>query len=186
MKFMTQKLQKNFFSRDAKTVAKELLGKILVRKINGKKFKTKIVETEAYFGKEDCASRASKCRLGKNSVFEIMWGEAGRILVYNVHKYIMFCIVTGEKNKAEAILIRALEPLDFEARLNGPGLLTNALKINKTYFGKDICSLRDLWIEEDKSMEFEIVESFRIGVKKDLPEKLRFYIRDNNFVSRKN
>lgn len=175
------KLPEEFFSRSTKIVAKELLGKILVRSINGRKLRARIVETEAYFGKEDPASRASKRR---TSTFEIMWQEAGRILVYNVHKYIMFCIVTGEKDKPEAILIRALEPIGYDLRLNGPGLLTNALRIDKSYYGKSISELEDLWIENSDD-PLEIVETKRIGVKEEIPLNLRFYIKDNKHVSRR-
>ncbi len=175
------KLGKEFFNRRADVVARDLLGKILIRKINDGEIKAKIVETEAYFGEEDPASRASK---GKTKTFEIMWKEGGKILVYCVHKYFMFCIVTGEKNKPEAVLIRALEPINSDLRLSGPGLLSNSLKIDKTYYGKDIFDLEDLWIE-DSSIDFEIIETKRIGVNEEKPLNLRFYIKDNRFVSRK-
>jgi len=176
------KLKKDFFNKSARNVAKEILGKILVRKINGNIFKAKIIETEAYFGEEDPASRASK---GKNKISEMMWANPGKVLVYNVHKYKMFNIVTDVKGKASAVLIRALEPLNFSARLSGPGLLTDFLQIDKDIHGKNIFDLESIWIEENSDSKFEIHESFRIGVTKDLPEKLRFYIKDNKFVSRR-
>ena len=152
------KIQKDFFSRNAKTVAKELLGKILVRKINNKEFRAKIVETEAYFGKEDPASRASK---GKNKVSEMMCDEPGKILVYNVHKYKMFNIVTGKKNEPSAVLIRALEPINFTGRCNGPGLLSGFLEIEKSFHGQEIFSLENIWIE-NSTMAFKIAKSYRI------------------------
>ncbi|MGD2072704.1 MAG: DNA-3-methyladenine glycosylase, partial [Candidatus Thorarchaeota archaeon] len=83
---------KQFFDRRADIVARELLGKILV--VGGKK--GKIVETEAYFDERDPASRASK---GENKVSKMMIQEAGRILVYNVHKYKMLNFVTEKKGK---------------------------------------------------------------------------------------
>jgi DNA-3-methyladenine glycosylase len=176
------RLNKKFFSRNAKIVAKEILGKVLVRKIRGRKLRAKIVETEAYFGKDDPASRASK---GKNKISEMMWEEPGKILVYNVHMYKMFNLITGKKGEPSAILIRAAEPLNFKnLRCSGPGLLTNSLNIKKDIHGEEIYKLRDLWIEEGKK-NFEIIESFRIGVTKDLPEKMRFYIKGNEFVSRR-
>ena len=178
-----ERLNKNFFSRDTKILAEELLGKILVRKINGKTLRAKIVETEAYFDEKDPASWA---RFGKKNYNNVMWGFPGIILIKNVHKYKMFNIVSGRENKAEAVLIRALEPLNFKARLSGPGLLTESLFIDKRFHGKNVFSLKDLFIEEDKDLnKFEINESFRIGVTKDLPEKLRFYIKGNKHVSRK-
>lgn len=114
-----------------------------------------------------------------------MWDESGKILVYNVHKYFMFCIVTGEKSKPEAILIRALEPLDSDLRFTGPGLLSDSLKIDRSYYGKDIFDLDDLWIEDNVGEDFEIVEAVRIGVSEENPLKLRFYIKDNKYVSKK-
>src|SRR6056297_594471 len=104
-------ISREFFERPADVVARDLLGKILVRKINGKIYKGKIVETEAYFGEEDPASRASK---GKTKISEMMWESPGKILVYNVHMYKMFNFVTYKKGKASAVLIRALEPLNFQ------------------------------------------------------------------------
>ncbi len=181
----SQKLDMVFFSRNAKIVAQELLGKILVRKINNNLLKSKIVETEAYFGSEDPASRA--CQNG--NLKETMYGESGTILVYGIHNNWLVNFVTGKKGSAEAVLIRAIEPLNFNLKCSGPGLLTKALKINKSSHSKSIFNSKELWIEDNKninkSKNFEIVESFRIGVKKDLPEKLRFYIKNNKFVSKK-
>jgi len=179
------KLKKNFFERNAKIVAKDLLGKILVRKIHGKEFRAKIVETESYFGEEDPASRAS---FGKNKISELMWESPGKILVYNVHMYRMFNVVTGKKGEASAVLIRALEPLNFKGRCSGPGLLTNFLRIDKCIHGKKIFELEEIYIEiplNNVKEKFEVIETFRIGVTKDLSEPLRFYIKDNEFVSRK-
>ena len=174
-----------FFSENAKIVAQELLGKILVRRIKNNLLKSKIVETEAYFGSEDPASRA--CQNG--NLRETMCGEPGTILVYGVHNNWLINFVTSKKGNAEAVLIRAIEPLNFNLKCSGPGLLTKALKINKSLHSKSIFNSKELWIEEDQtiseSKDFEIVKSFRIGVKKDLQEKLRFYIKDNKFVSRK-
>lgn len=194
------KLNEKFFSRPADKVAKELLGKILCRKINQKILKAKIVETEAYFGSEDPASRAVQ----NGDLRQTMLMEPATILVYGVHNNWLINFVTNDKGKAEAVLLRALEPLNFKANTKGPGLLTKALKINKLFHKKNICENSEIWIEaktgnfcinsstgncqikENKDeKKFEIVESFRIGVKKDLPEKLRFYIRGNRFVSRK-
>jgi len=170
-----------FYSKKADVVAQNLLGKILVRKINNKKLKAKIIETEAYFGKEDPASRACK----RGNLRETMLGEPGTILVYGVHNNWLINFVTGKKGKAEAVLLRAVEPLNFSARANGPGLLTKALKINKNFHGKNILNNNELQVEEGGNEKFEIIKAFRIGVKKDLPTPLRFYIKDNKFISRK-
>ena len=92
--------------------------------------------------------------------------------------------VTDEKGKASAVLIRAIEPLNFLGKCNGPGLLTKALKIGKGFHKKNIINNKEIWIENGNDESFEIMERFRIGVKKDLERPLRFYISDNKFVSR--
>lgn len=169
------KLDKSFFNKNASIVAKNLLGKILVF---GNK-KARIVETEAYFSEWDPASRASK---GKNKVSEIMIKSPGTILIYNVHKYNMLNFVVGEKGDAQAVLIRALEPLNFDLRCSGPGLLTQSLEINKSFNNKNF---EDFFEILEDNTNFEIKNSFRIGVKSDLNIPLRFYIKNNKFVSKK-
>jgi len=175
-------IAEKFFLRDAEIVAKEILGKILVRKLKNKKLKAKIVETEAYYDKKDPASRACK----KGDLRETMKSEAGTILVYGVHNNWLINFVTGKKGKAQAVLLRAIEPLNFKARTSGPGLLTKALIIKKDFHKKNIYDCQNIWLENQKNKEkIEIIKAFRIGVKKDLPKKLRFYIKNNRFVSKK-
>ncbi|MEK6873001.1 MAG: DNA-3-methyladenine glycosylase [Nanoarchaeota archaeon] len=210
-------IDKDFFNRNAKIVAKELLGKILVRKVSNKELRALIVETEAYFDEKDPASRAKQ----KGDLRETMMMDPGIILVYGVHNNWLMNIITDEKEIASAVLIRAVEPLNFLGKCNGPGLLTKSLKIGKEFHKKNILRDKKICIEfdnndnqtqdkvskesvsesmlskevlalKDKELivtnnknNFEIIESFRIGVKKDLPKKLRFYIKDNKFVSRK-
>lgn len=174
------KLDKNFFQRNAKKVAKELLGKILFRKLRNKVMRSKIVETEAYFDDKDPASRA--CKGG--DLKDTMEQDAGTILIYGVHNNWLVNFVTGKKGKAEAVLLRALEPLNFEERCCGPGLLTKAIKIGKDLHRKNICDCEEFWIE-DNSKKLNIVRKHRIGVNKDLKEPLRFYIKDNKHISRK-
>lgn len=173
--------EEGFFLRSAGIVAKNLLGSVLVRKINNKILRAKIVETEAYFDENDPASRACK----NGDLRETMKMKAGTILVYGVHNNWLLNIVTGEKDKAEAVLIRALEPLNFDTNTKGPGLLTKAMGINKSLHKKSIFG-EELWVEKRvMNEEIEIKKSFRIGLRKDLPEKLRFYIRENKYISRK-
>lgn len=176
-------LKKKFFAGSPEKVAKNLLGKILVRRIEGKLLKSRIVETEAYFGPEDPASRASK---GRNKVSEKMWSEPGTILVYNVHKHQMLNFVTGKIEEPSAVLVRALEPLNFDARTSGPGLLTGVLSIDKEIHGQNVLSSNEVWVEEseDEGYSYEVEDSFRIGVTEDLPERYRFFIKGNRFVSR--
>jgi DNA-3-methyladenine glycosylase len=171
---------KEFFNRDAELVARELLGRVLIREICGKRFMAKIVETEAYYGAEDPASRARQ----NGDLRETMLMGPGTILVYGVHNNWLLNFVTGKEGEAAAVLIRAIEPLNFDARGNGPGLLTRALKIDKGFHKKNIINSGGLRLKVGKNTgKYIIAESFRIGVTQDLPKKLRFYINGNRWVS---
>lgn len=172
-------LNENFFGRKAEVVAKELLGKNLVRKLDGRELISKIVETEAYYGSRDPASRAYR----KTEMSKVMFSKPGTIFVYNVHKYWMFNIVAEEEGKAGAVLIRALEPLNFEGNLSGPGKLTQELKITRDFNKKHILDVKDILIK-NTAEKVEIKKTNRIGVKRDLKKKLRFFIKGNEFVSR--
>ncbi len=199
---MTKKLTRKFYCQPSLRVAQELLGKYLIRRIGQKKLIGKIVETEAYLGRQDKASHAFGRMTARN---EIMFGPAGFWYVYLIYG-IFSClnVVTQEEGFPSAILIRAMEPIegiemmkrlrkksDLRDLSSGPGKLCQALKIdrrlNKTKaFGRD-CSL---WIEEGKRPDnFKIGTSKRIGVDYAGPywanKKWRFFIKDNQFVSRK-
>jgi DNA-3-methyladenine glycosylase len=187
-------LPREFYEKDPEIVAKELLGMKLIRKLNTNFLEGIIVETEAYYGMHDPASRAYH---GKKNYNKPMWNEPGRVFIYNVHKYWMFNIVTHKKNRVGAVLIRALEPTrgikvmkrNRSVRkvlnlTNGPGKLTIALKINKSLNGVPVTSRESLINIAKNKMEFEVGSSYRIGVKRDLERKLRFFIKKNKFVSR--
>lgn len=178
-----------FYQRRTDLVAKELIGKVLVRELDNKKIEGIIVETEAYFGEKDPASRAYN---GMKNYNKVMWDEPGKIFVYNVHRYWMFNIVAHEKRKVGAVLIRAIQPIsgiekiakeDLRKFFSGPGRLTLTLKIDKSLNGKFLGKENGVWIE-DRGIKLKIGKSNRIGVKKDLKEKLRFFALDNYFVSR--
>lgn len=174
-------LNENFFNRKAEIVAKELLGKILVRKIRGIKLKSRIVETEAYYGARDPSSRAFK----KTELSKPMFAKPGTLFIYNVHKYLMFNIVTEAENKAGAVLIRALEPINFKANLSGPGRLTRTLKITRDLNKKHLSELHNIAIIDNKNNSpIKIACSHRIGVSRDLKKKLRFFIKNNPHVSK--
>lgn len=178
---MGARLNAGFFARPPDVVARGLLGKIIVRKTNEMGvLKARIVEDEAYFDESDPASWA---RFGLRKDNAAMWANPGTILVKNVHKHFMLNFSTGEKGEAGAVLVRAVQPITFEARCSGPGLLTAALKIDKSFNGKEFSD--ELYLEEPESdEEFEILSGGRVGVKKDLENDLRFYIKGNKFVSR--
>ncbi len=161
------------FSNDAEKVAKKLLGKIL--KVNSKR--VRIVETEAYYDENDPASRARQ----NGDLCRTMKMKAGTILVYGCHNNWLLNIVTGKEKKAEAVLIRAGEPLNFSGNCKGPGLLTRELKIDKSFHKKQVG--KEVLIENAKE-KFEIEKGWRVGVKEDLNRKLRFWIKNNRYVSR--
>ncbi|MEM4152967.1 MAG: DNA-3-methyladenine glycosylase [Candidatus Pacearchaeota archaeon] len=174
-------LDEKFFNRRAEIVAKELLGKIFVRNLNNIEFRSRIVETEAYYGSRDPASRAFK----KSKMAMPMFAKPGTLFIYNVHKYWMFNIVTENEGKAGAVLIRALEPLNFKADLSGPGKLTQFLKISKEYNNKHLSEIKDIRIlDSNKNEIIKIARSHRVGVSRDLKKKLRFFIKNNPYVSK--
>ena len=187
-------LPKEFYERDPEVVAKELLGKRLIIILDGNFVEVMIVETEAYYGLNDPASRAYH---GIKNYNKPMFNEPGRAFIYNVHKYWMFNIVAHERAEIGAVLIRAVEPTrgtEFMKRnrlvkrifdlTNGPGKLTMTLKIDKSLNGAPVTSGEGEIIIYNNKMEFEMGSSRRIGGKKDLDKKLRFFIKGNNFVSR--
>ena len=187
-------LPREFYVRDPEIVAKELLGKRLNRKLEEAFLGGMIVETEAYYGADDPASRAFH---GMKSYNSPMWGEPGRTFIYNVHRYWMFNIVAHKPNRIGAVLIRAIEPTEgIEATkrnrpvrklfdlANGPGKLTMALSIDKSLNGLPVFSSRSEITIVNNKIEPVIGRSQRIGVREDLDRQLRFFIDGNKFVSR--
>ena len=187
-------LPREFYERDPEIVAKELLGKRLFRKLEENFLGGIIVETEAYYGLDDPASRAYH---GIKNYNRAMWDEPGIAFIYNVHNNWMFNIVAHEPDQIGAVLIRAVEPtkgIEIMKRnrpfrnvfdlTNGPGKLTRAFKINKSLNRVPVISWLSKIIIANNEMRFEIGSSHRIGVRKDLERNLRFFIKGNNFVSR--
>lgn len=191
---MSKVLSQEFYARDPAIVANELLGKRLIRSLENNLLEGIIVETEAYYGLADPASRAYH---GIKDYNRLMWKEPGRAFIYNVHKYWMFNIVAHRLKQIGAVLVRAIEPtrgIDVMKRnrpvrkmfelTNGPGKLTKAFAIDKSLNGVPVTSRQGNITIADNKIEFETGRSHRIGVKKDLERKLRFYIKANRFVSR--
>lgn len=191
-------LPSEFYSRDTALVAKELLGKIFCRKIGDRILAGKIVETEAYYGAKDPASRAFGGK--KTKVNEGMFVPAGRAFVYMVHNNWMFNFTTGNENEPSAVLIRAIEPWrEIDEMLfnrqkhnknickigdlcDGPGKLSQSFVIDRKLNGIEATKLNDVFVL-DNTESFKIDSSHRIGVSRDLRKKLRFYIKGNKFVS---
>ena len=201
MKNRMKKLPIEFYRRDnVFTVAKELLGKILVTKFNGIETSGLIVEVEAYNGEIDKASHAFGGR--RTNRTEIMYAHGGVCYVYlcyGIHH--LFNVVSNDKDIPHAILIRALEPVKgIEMMLKrtnkekadhtltrGPGNVSKALGIHTKHSGVSLLS-KDLYISDDgtKYSNKEIVASPRIGVDyaaEDALLKYRFYIKGNPYVS---
>jgi len=187
-------LPKSFYERDPAVVARELLGNILVVKDN-EMLKGRIVETEAYYGLSDPASRAFK---GKTKLSRWMWEDAGSTFVYMVHGYWLFNIITERKGKPSGVLIRAVEPLEGLEHMmkrrktdnvknltSGPGKLTISFNISGNDNGLKVYNKNSrILVEECNDKNFRIGTSGRIGVREDLQEHLRFFVEGNKFVSR--
>ena len=153
-----------------------------------------IVETEAYYGQKDPASRAYN---GLKSYNKSMWSSPGNLFIYNVHKYWMLNIVAHHPNEIGAVLIRAIEPIngieymkknrqtdDIYQLTNGPGKLTIAFKIDNSLNEMNITSEKNHINIIKYKADFKISSSKRIGVKKDLKQNMRFFIDSNRYVSK--
>jgi DNA-3-methyladenine glycosylase len=187
-------LPKRFYEDDPARVAQRLLGKVLCRTLDDNILAGIIVETEAYYGDSDPASRAYGGR--KGDIANTLRGEAGRALIYGVHGKWLFNIVAHEISGCGGVLIRALEPtigIEVMKRLrgnndvykltNGPGRLSEALKIDKS-LNKIPVYLENSQITVRMGREEKnIARSFRIGVVKDLDVPLRFYVKNSRFLS---
>lgn len=200
-----KKLDREFYNRDSIVVARELLGKVLVHEIDGNRISAKIVETEAYMGVEDKAAHSYEGR--RTPRVEVMYGEPGFtyvFMIYGMHS--CFNVVVNKKGTPQAVLIRAVEPMEGlewmaqkrfgmpyevltksqrKSLTNGPGKLCRACSIDRSLNGMDLCS-NELYIEEGIKEEFDIVTTKRVGIDyaeeaKDFP--WRFYIKDNENVS---
>jgi len=182
-----KKLPRTFYDRDTMQVAKDLLGKYLIKRSNGIEQIGKIVEVEAYLGQHDLAAHSSK---GLTKRTEPMFGKPGYAYVYLIYGiYHCMNVVTEKQGIGSAILLRALEPIkNLDAKTNGPGLLCKAMGIDKTLNKHDLLS-DDFFIAELNTAEkFSIESKPRIGVDYagEWAEKLlRFYIQGNPYISKR-
>jgi len=190
-------IPREFYERHVVDVSRDLLGKLLVRVYNQKVLVGKIVETEAYRGKDDPASHAYRGKTPRNS---IMFGKPGVAYIYIIYgMYHCLNVIAEPEGEAAGVLIRAIEPLKginlmkqlrgtnkIKNLTNGPGKLTKAFAIDKSFNGMDLTQKNILFIAYPNQKEaFEIVETQRIGIKVGLDKMWRFYIRNNPFVSKK-
>jgi DNA-3-methyladenine glycosylase len=197
-----KKLPRKFYKHEVLIVAKELLGKILVKNEDGITLSGKIVEVEAYDGDID---EAAHTFIGKTKRNEIMFGEGGFFYVYFTYGAHFCCnVVTGIPGKGTAVLIRAVEPIEgietmiknrFGRKLknekeifnltSGPGKVCQAFLITKKHYGIDLTGNEIYLLDNKKVRDEDIGISERIGIKKSAHLPWRFFIKNNPYISRK-
>lgn len=180
-------LPRSFYARNTVNVAKDLLGKTLVRKIKGKIVSGIIIETEAYRYKDDPASHAFRGLTERNKV---MFGEVGTAYVYFTYgmHYCVNAVARSNTFDAGAVLIRSIKPvkginemiknrkIDLISNLtNGPAKLTQALQITKMQYGEDLTRVSSLFITEGIKTD-KISSSPRIGIKNGIDKLWNFKI----------
>lgn len=191
----------SFFARRTDNVARDLLGREIVRKAGGRWLRARIVETEAYMADGDPAAHSSR---GPTPRAKVMFGPPGTIYVYFIYgNYFLLNFVTEKEGTAGAVLIRAVEPLegietmarrrglkvDTPSRLrqltSGPGKLVIALGIDGSLNGKPL-GLPHLAVTEGKrpAAKKDVVVTTRVGISSGEDLALRFYEKGNPFVSK--
>lgn len=203
MQFDTsKKLTKQFYQIDAVKLAPKLLGKLFFRKVESEYLIGKIVEVEAYRGRDDEAAHTFN---GKTIRNEVMFKEGGYLYVYFTYG-MNFCanVVCGKASEGAAVLIRGVEPLfglekmklhRFDARVlsdkeiinltNGPAKFCKAFSITKKENGTDLTSSEIFLLDSEDVSKKNIIVTQRIGIKKSVELPWRFYIKDNPYVSKK-
>ncbi|HEY2363619.1 MAG TPA: DNA-3-methyladenine glycosylase [Candidatus Angelobacter sp.] len=199
-------MRRGFFNRDPRIVARELLGKLIVRREGRKQLAGRVVEVEAYLGAGDLAAHAAAGNTARNAV---LWGPPGHAYVYfiyGVHYCLnISCLPAGE---AGCILIRALEPVngirkmaearglsdldltsarDLRKLASGPGKLCEALGITRPRDNaKDMLAPKsDLQVMTDGFRVADVAVTQRIGITKSAELPLRYVIAGNHFLSKK-
>ena len=191
------KLTIDFYKRSFLEVAKDLVGKILVYNAGDTVYKGRIVETEGYGSEIDEASHAY---IGKTKRNEVMFQEGGKLYVYFIYgMYNCSNVVTGVEGTGEAVLLRAVEPLEGIGQMkynlwgnkdtgrgneiicNGPGKLCKAFNIKRDMNGESL--LGDIIYIHDDGYEPEIGCSKRVGIRKSTELQWRFFMQCNKFVS---
>lgn len=189
-----------FYNKGALDLAKDLLGKVIVRNIDGQILKARITETEAYIGAIDKASHAYGGKITERT--KPLYGKAGTVYVYFVYgMHYCFNIISGNEGEAEGVLIRGVEPIEgievmsinrynkpfselnsYQKKniTNGPAKVCKALRIDKSNNYEDLNKSDTMYlIDDNKNAQYKIKESKRIGI--DYAEEAkdflwRFYI----------
>jgi DNA-3-methyladenine glycosylase len=194
-------LPRAFYLRPTLTVARDLPGKYLIRRLGRKVLIGRIVEVEAYLGERDPASHAYRGMTPRN---EVMFRTGGHLYVYFTYGMHFCCnVVTGPEGKGRAILLRAAEPVEgidamtalrstrdgrrrtAEDLLSGPGKLCQAFSIAREENGTDLCG-KTIWLarRRGEGSPPRIGHSERIGITNGRQYPWRFFLTNNPFVSR--
>lgn len=188
-------LHRDFYDRETEVVAREMLGTVLECRTPEGVASGIIVETEAYVGEHDPACHAAA---GRTRRTETLYGRPGLSYVYFIYGvHWCFNAVTRAEGLPSAVLVRALEPLSGRELMqrrrgsgvhgvnltNGPGKLCAALGIDRTMHAKSL-QRGDLVIREGRGVDAEIETTARIGITKAADWPLRYFIRNNPFVSK--
>lgn len=196
MSLLPPPLEPSFYSHDTVTVARALLGRLLCRESAAGLTAGMIVETEAYLSRDDPACHASRGRTRRNAS---MFGPPGRAYVYFIYgNHFCFNVVTASAGTGEAVLVRALEPLDGQELMRqrrggrdgieltgGPGRLCQALAIDGSLDGHDL-QHPPLWISAGREVEADaVISTPRIGISRAAERLLRFHLDGNQYVSRR-
>ncbi len=156
-----KRLERDFFLQPTLKVARQLLGKYLVRKIGNQIIEGKIIETEAYIGPHDKAAHAYQGKkTPRNQAEFLLGGHVYIYLVYGLHW--QFNIVTGPEGSPECVLIRALD----HPQATGPGKLCRFLQLDKTFYAHDLVTSQILWLEDrgENPRSSQIQATPRIGI----------------------
>lgn len=168
-------IKKKFYAQNTLVVARNLLGKKLVREIDGTALSGMIIETEAYCGEADSACHAYHGKTQRNTV---MFGHPGHAYVYFTYgMHYMLNLVTEEEGNPCAVLIRAVLPLTGTAQMearrkrkgvdltNGPAKLCQAFGIDKSLNGWDLTLGKKMWVENYKNIpDTAVLKTPRIGI----------------------
>jgi DNA-3-methyladenine glycosylase len=184
----TKKLSREFYNRDTGQVAEELLGKLLVHRVDGCERIGRIVEVEAYLGPHDLAAHTSK---GITPRTRVMYGPPGHAYVYLIYgMHHCMNVVTQPDGTGAGVLLRAIEPVqNISGNTRGPGLVCRAMGIDRSNYGHDLCS-DDLYLAAptEPGVAVTVVRRPRVGVDyagQWATEPLRFYIEGNKYISKK-
>jgi DNA-3-methyladenine glycosylase len=155
-------LEAGFFNRETVSVARDLLGKVLVREVDGRQLWGRVVEVEAYLGPDDLAAHSSGGRRSPRN--EVMYGDPGHAYVYftyGMHHCLNF--VTRPAGFPQAVLVRALEPGPGVGRCSGPGLICRAFEIDRGLNGVPLTPPH-LYVVDDRTPTRKVVATPRIGI----------------------